>query len=86
MENAPQKKMPERRIIYCARIFNKTFLQNNLVVSIKLLTLHADTGNDGETTETNAAKCIHAHGHNRNEMRANLLFDFLDKLLTSVKK
>ena len=52
----------------------------------KVITLQPDTGNDGDTTETNAANSIHTHGYNRNEMRANLLFDFLDKLLTNVKK
>ena len=52
----------------------------------KVITLQADTGSDQDTTETNAAKCIHAHGNNGNEARANSLFDFLDKLLTNVKK
>lgn len=47
-------------------------------LGIKVITLQADTGNDQETTETNAANSIHAHGNNRNEARANSLFDFLD--------
>lgn len=39
----------------------------------KVITLQADTGNDEDTTETNAASCIHAHGHNGNELRAILV-------------
>ena len=39
----------------------------------KVITLQADTGNDEETTETNAAKRIHAHGYNRNKLRAILV-------------
>lgn len=40
---------------------------------IKVLTLHADTGNDEDTTETNAANSIHAHGNNGNGLRAILV-------------
>ena len=48
------------------------------MISRKVITLQPDTGNDEDTTETNAANSIHAHGHNRNEARACSLFDISD--------
>ena len=64
----------------------KDFCKIVWFLGYNVITLQPDTVNCEETTETNAANCIHAHGNNGNEMRANLLFDLLDKLLTNVKK
>ena len=50
----------------------KLFKQIVCLFGLKVVTLPADTMNDEETTETNAANCIHAHGNDGNEARAVL--------------
>ena len=66
-------KAHEKRLSVRLQFLIKDFSKIIWLVGIKVLTLQADTGNDEETTETNAANSIHAHGYNRNEMRALLV-------------
>ena len=55
------------------------FLTENIWrLSIKVVTLHADTGSDQETTETNAANSIHTHGNDGNECVLHSFFDLRD--------
>ena len=73
-------------IFFTKDFLTKLFFKNVWFIGYKVITLHADTGSDltqlkrtprnvstrTETTETNCVLCS--------------LFDFLDKLLTNVKK
>ena len=68
-------KAHENDLFARLQFLRKDFSKIICLFGRKVITLHADTGNDEDTTETNAANSIHAHGNNRNEMRAKSLFD-----------
>lgn len=80
LRNATQhatQKAAQKRLIFYGTIFNATFFEKYLVVRYKPYNFAGRYKERKETTETEAAKCIHAHGHNRNKMRVNSLFDKL---------
>ena len=77
MTNTPTTQRTKNALFVRLQFLRKYFCKIIWLVGRKVITLQPDTGNDEETTETNAAKCIHAHGNNRNKLRANSLFDKL---------
>ena len=70
--HTPQAR-PKNALFVRLQFLIKDFCKIVCLFGFKFITLHADTRSDDDTNETNAAKCIHAHGYNRNEMRALLV-------------
>ena len=71
--SAPTTKGAKKDLFSSLQFLIKYFSKIICMYGRKVITLQPDTRSDGDTTETNAANSIHAHGNNRNEMRALLV-------------